>query len=287
MHLKFRASKYKYFCSAPQGLVKLQSRHYKITGSNAAPNQHSINLHYTSDSSGATSVLCRFKQKHNLANGAKRWINTRLSSLGGTHMGFIHPPSCAKTPASRRCWMMADARWHHPSRKIAPVCQGDTGEDALTHSFPADGGPPCLLLLSPAVLSCPPCQMWDPSLRGVQVWSHTSRTPMSFPPQLSAPTWAAICSRCLPVCLCMPGAPKRPAWRCSLASTLSNTVGRREVRSPRQHPAQGNAQTRQWLLTIRGRRAPDPACILRADPAWVNPLSCRKDCEAKGEPYQS
>ena len=126
IHLKFRTSKYKYFCSAPQGLVKLQSRSYKIIGSNSAPNQSSISLDYTSDSSGATSVLCQFKREHNLASCAKCWINTRQSSLGGSHAGFVHP---ILQVAQRSPPLAESAEWWLVPGGIAPagnLCAGGT-----------------------------------------------------------------------------------------------------------------------------------------------------------------
>lgn len=44
--------------------------------------------------------------------------------------------------------MKTVARGSHPSRKITPVCwRGDTGRDALSHSFPANGDSPILQVL--------------------------------------------------------------------------------------------------------------------------------------------
>lgn len=59
------------------------------------------------------------------------------------------------------------------------------------------------------------------------------------------------------------------------------------VRSPLHYTAQGNTQTQQWLLKVRARRAPDFACVSGAEPALVTLLSCKKDSETKGEPYQT
>lgn len=167
---------------------------------------------------------------------------------------------------------MASAGWHHPSRKIAPVHWGDSGRDALTCSFPVDGGLPNTPFLSPEVPSAPTCppSCGIPPCRGCR----SGPTPHGPPQCLSLPIY--LCLRQQPSAAHASQVPLH-AWSAGEASQglfpcqhpVTHWGQQGTARSPLQHPARGNAQTQQGLLAVRGQRAPDPACNSGAVPAQI------------------
>lgn len=190
-------------------------------------------------------------------NGAKQRSNNKLSSLGTTCENFMHSPACTKkAPSGRSCWVKAIARGHWPHRKITPVFWGDTGRDAYPTASQQMEVPPPLSSSSLCLHALPAARSL--SVAGVGLDAFPSPAPCAY--VYSSNIWSTF----LLESLWTPGAPEGPPWGFPLASRLSSSKehsGDLWVPSPRQ------CTNSAGIVWDQGTRAPDPVCILGAEPS--------------------